>query len=226
MKHSGKTSKEILVIDDDEDTQNFLKKILETAGFQYGQADNVENGVLAIQKQAPHLILLDYKLGEESGFEVIKFLKSHSAYSRIPVFMISATVSKKLVISSIAAGANEFIGKPLKPNTLLQRIKKILKQHELPILKFKENPKVSARSIGELIKINEMGLILQSSIKFTGKSSLFIKSDFLKVLGASPCRTNTAAPAVVANPGVYRNEVLFQGMDEKTARNIRNIKTT
>ena len=226
MKSVSKSIKDILVIDDDIDTQIFLKKILETAGYRCSGASDLEEGKLSVESRAPHLILLDFKLGESSGFDVINFLKSKPAFSKIPVIMISATVSKKLVLRSIAAGAIEFMGKPLKPTILLQRLKKILKQHELPVLKFETPKKVQGKSIGEIIKINELGLILQSSIKLTQKVPLRIESKFLKNLGASPCTTHTSGPAKVLNPGVYRNEVAFKGMDEKTAQKIRNIKIT
>ncbi|MCF8059816.1 MAG: response regulator, partial [Bacteriovoracaceae bacterium] len=76
MKQPTKSTKEILVIDDDSDTQIFLKKILNGAGFSCSVAGDVESGSNAIQTQAPHLILLDYKLGQESGFEVKEFLRS------------------------------------------------------------------------------------------------------------------------------------------------------
>lgn len=154
----------------------------------------------------------------------MKFLKENHAYSKIPVVMISATTSKKLVLKSIAAGAIEFIDKPLKPTILLQRLKKILKEHELPVVKFDRAKKIKAHSVGEIIKINELGLILQSSLKLTEKTELTIESHFLKGLGASPCQTKVSSPAKVPQPGTYRNEVAFRGMDEKTARKIRNIK--
>lgn len=223
---ASKSIKDILIIDDDLDTQNFLKKILETAGYRTSQATNLEEAKLSIKSTAPHLILLDFKLGEASGFDVINYLKDQAAFSKIPIVMISATVSKKLVLRSITAGALEFMGKPLKPAVLLQRLKKILKQHELPVLKLEQPKKIMAKSVGEIIKINEFNLILQSSIKIKVDTEVTIESKFLKNLGASPCKTTTTSPAKVPNPGVYRSEVSFKGMDEKTARNIRNIKIT
>lgn len=155
-------------------------------------------------------------------------LRQIHGFSHIPVILMSANTSKKLVVASVAKGASEFMGKPLKAPILLQRLKKLLQDFELNPVQFNEEQgvEVDATLIGDLIRINEMGLILQSSIKFARETSLFIESDYLKALGASPCETKTAGPAKVANPGVYRNEVHFRGMDEKTAQKIRNIKIT
>ncbi|MCR9205429.1 MAG: hypothetical protein NXH75_12675, partial [Halobacteriovoraceae bacterium] len=139
---------------------------------------------------------------------------------------MSATINKKLVIQALAAGATEFIGKPLQSAMLLQRIKKILKDFEYPMVKLDKGNDVEATSVGDIIRINEMGCILQSSIKLAKGVKLNVKSDFLKSMGASPCLTEIQSEAIVANPGVYRNEVKFKGMDEQTAKKIRNIKWT
>lgn len=219
-----KVSKEILIIDDDIDTQNFLKKILETAGFRCSQALNVSEGLNLLTEVAPHLVLLDFKLQEDDGFKIIREMRSLSAFKQTPIVMMSATQTKKLIMRSIEAGANEFMAKPLQPHLLLQRIKKLLKDYELPILNLPLGHKVRAKSVGELIKINEMGVILQSTIKLAKPARLEVESDFLKSLGASPCLTEISTEAVVANPGIYRNEVRFRGMDEKTAKKIRNIR--
>jgi hypothetical protein len=109
---------------------------------------------------------------------------------------------------------------------LLQRIKKILKDFEYPMVKLDKGNDVEATSVGDIIRINEMGCILQSSIKLAKGVKLNIKSEFLKSMGASPCLTEIQSEAIVANPGVYRNEVKFKGMDEQTAKKIRNIKWT
>lgn len=220
-----RSRKEILVIDDDKDIQNLLKKILEGAGYHCRLANNVEEGINSIKTFASHLIILDYKLNEEIGFEVIDFLRKSNAFKNIPLIMISANADKKVVLQAFIIGANEFMAKPLNPSILLQTIKKHLKLHELPVIKFEENsPVVEGKSIGEIIKINELGYVLQSSVKLAPKSKIITESKFLNTIGAGPCGTYTHELASVARPGTYRNEVKFRGMDEKTAKKIRNIK--
>lgn len=220
------TQKEILVIDDDQDTQAFLKKILTNAGFKCSQALSADQGIEMVQNVVPHLVLLDYKLQEEVGFKVIQFMKSLPAYRHTPIIMMSATISKKLVLKAISAGATEFIGKPLQPAMLIQRIKKVLKSFEYPMVQLSQGNEVNVTSVGDIIRINELGFILQSTIKLAKGVKLQVKSDFLKSMGASPCLTEIQTEAVVANPGIYRNEVRFKGMDEKTAKKIRGIKRT
>ncbi|MEC7275493.1 MAG: response regulator [Bdellovibrionota bacterium] len=224
----AKSKKDILVIDDDSDTQLWLKKILEGAGYHCRFAANVDEGIQQVKEHASHLIILDYRLENEIGFEVVEFLRNSSHYKNIPIVMISASANKKVVLNAFIIGANEFLAKPLNPALLLQTIKKHLKLNELPSIKFEEDkaPSVQVKSIGDLIKINELGFILQSSIKLAPKTKLIFTSQYLKTMGASPCETITNDVASVAKPGTYRNEVKFKGMDEATAKRIRNIKIT
>ncbi len=220
-----KSKKHILVIDDDEDIQNFLRKILEGAGYHCRFAANVEEGISSVKTFAPHLIILDYKLNEEIGFEVIEFLRASQSYKNTPLILISAKADKKIVLQGFIIGANEFMAKPINPSILLQTIKKHLKLHELPIIKYEqERPIVRGKSIGDIIKINELGMVLQSSVKLFPKVKIDIESPFLNKIGAGPCNTFTHDLATVPKPGTYRNEIKFRGMDEKTAKKIRNIK--
>ena len=63
----AKSKKEILVIDDDSDTQLWLKKILEGAGYHCRFAANVDEGIQQVKEHASHLIILDYRLENEIG---------------------------------------------------------------------------------------------------------------------------------------------------------------
>ncbi len=215
--------KDILVIDDDIDTLVFIKKILANAGHNVIHAMNIKDALESMQSFAPHLLLVDFKLLGESGLEITKKLRSESKYDKIPIIMISSSSDKKVVMTCISAGANEFIAKPLTSNKLIQRVKKLLKQSELPEVIYDIEQSVRVKTYGELIKINETACILQSSTKIPKDEQITVHSDFLDELGANPCRL-VSLKTKVANPGLYRTELSFQGIDEKTATKIRQIK--
>ena len=223
---NAKIKKDILVVEAIPDDAGFLKKILETAGYNFLEANSPETAINVIEKSAPHLILLDHKLDATSGNQIIQFLKQSAAYSKIPLIIMSASKSKKVILGALSNGAQELVYKPIMPQTLLQKLKKVLKSTELPEIVFSDQAPIKGTFLGEIIKINELGLVLQSSVKFNGETPLDISSSFLERLGANHCQTTTTSEAKVANPGVYRNEVLLRGMDEKTAQNIRKQKKT
>ncbi len=115
MKTLNKRIKEILVIDDDVDILNFIQKILENAGYSVLHGSSVDDAIELIDRFAPHLILLDYKLQNHKGIELFKFLRQ-GKYSQTPVIMMSAIDKQKLNEQCLALGAVEFLHKPLHPS--------------------------------------------------------------------------------------------------------------
>jgi CheY-like chemotaxis protein len=122
----------ILVADDELDTRNLVRMILERQGYQVSLASN---GVEALQKaetELPDLILLDVVMPAKSGWEVCKTLKSQDKTKHIPVviFTVLSTllgndVSKKHADES---GCDGYIAKPFNTNQLLTEVKKHLDQ--------------------------------------------------------------------------------------------------
>jgi len=117
--------KKLLVVDDDPDILEFLQVILEEEeGYEVltstkGQyLEQLHNGGL------PNLILLDVFLSGRDGRAIVKYLKSQEETKHIPVIMFSAHPSAEQ--TARAAGADDFLAKPLNIPELLARIEKYL----------------------------------------------------------------------------------------------------
>tara|TARA_R110002072_G_scaffold64203_9_gene159999 strand:+ start:46501 stop:47184 length:684 start_codon:yes stop_codon:yes gene_type:complete len=225
MKTLNKQKKEILIIDDDVDIINFVEKILENAGYSTIYAESVEESIAMIERFAPHLILLDYKLDKERGTKLFHFLNK-SEFSKIPVIMMSSLEKKTLHQECLTVGAKDFIHKPLTPSTLLQRIKKHLKEYQLPVVTFDNNdhPIVQVSFPVECLKINEISMIIQSGVKLAPKLNVEIKGPFLKKVGMDICKYETTGESKVVNPGTYNTEILIKGLDEPTSKKIRQMR--
>jgi len=120
----------ILVADDELDTRNLVRMILERQGYQVSLASN---GVEALQKaetELPDLILLDVVMPAKSGWEVCKTLKSQEKTKHIPVVIFS--VLSKLLGNDVSKkhadeyGCDGYIAKPFTPDGLLAEVKKHL----------------------------------------------------------------------------------------------------
>lgn len=74
------------------------------------------------------LILLDINLSDGSGLELLSFL--HDKYPKIPVIMISGEEKKNTVLNSLKLGAKDYILKPFKKETLLNKVKSALSFEE------------------------------------------------------------------------------------------------
>lgn len=122
----------ILVVDDEPDTVNLAKMILETERYQVLVASD---GVEALQKakvELPDLILLDVILPAKTGLEVCKILKSQDRTKHIPVIMF--TVLSKIIGDDVSkkhadeSGCDGYLAKPFTCEGLLTEVKKQLDQ--------------------------------------------------------------------------------------------------
>jgi DNA-binding response OmpR family regulator len=117
--------KHILVIDDDPSILHALESMLTMSG--YDVAAIAENGPVLksqLEKQHPHLIILDVMLSGSDGREICKRLKDTSQTSDVPIVMISAHPDVRE--SSLAAGAQAFLSKPFDMDELLTTISKYI----------------------------------------------------------------------------------------------------
>src|ERR1700740_1847430 len=115
-----KTSKRLLVVDDEPNILEFLKIILEEGGYEVVTSDKGEYLEQLHNGGLPHLILVDVLLSGKDGREIVKFLKSQEETKQIPVIMFSAHPSA--AETARQAGADDFLAKPFDIDILLARI--------------------------------------------------------------------------------------------------------
>jgi CheY-like chemotaxis protein len=115
----GRTTLRLLVIDDDPGTLSTCSVILRRAGYKVVTASSADDGLMRLQTAASdfHLILLDLKLPDQSGLEVLAELRHSSA--TIPVVMMSAWSTPALEAASRLLGAVDFLRKPIDPDGLV-----------------------------------------------------------------------------------------------------------
>src|SRR4051812_10126458 len=109
--------KKIMVIDDDSDISDLVELILITKGFNVHLHPNGSNVQEIVTSYNPDLILLDIQLGDESGIEICKQLKT---YCNIPVILFSAQVNEIPAVTE--SGADALLEKPFEINRLVDTI--------------------------------------------------------------------------------------------------------
>jgi two-component system OmpR family response regulator len=116
----------ILVIEDDSDTQDFLRECLKEKGFAVDTADTGTRGLYYAKTNEYDLILLDYSLPEKNGFAVCEELRT--AGINTPIIMISVTDAIKHKVRGLTVGADDYISKPFYFEELHARIQAILRR--------------------------------------------------------------------------------------------------
>jgi len=120
-------SKKIMVVDDEYEVADIVKKMLESEGFEVIIANSGEEALKKLEKERPDLILLDIMMPGMDGWETLKKIKSNEKFRDIPVSMLTALPltpddTKDKPINSI----ENYIVKPFSKKVLLQKVNDIL----------------------------------------------------------------------------------------------------
>jgi signal transduction histidine kinase/DNA-binding response OmpR family regulator len=107
----------VLVIDDDEDARDLLRRTLETEGYSVAIASSGEEGLAMARRLKPTAITLDVMMPKMDGWEVLQALKADSELDSIPVIMVTMVGDEGM---GYALGAAEYLTKPVDRQLLLQ----------------------------------------------------------------------------------------------------------
>jgi CheY-like chemotaxis protein len=83
------STKKILVVDDEDDIRVYLSRLFQENGFLVNCASNVEEALLAVEKERPDLITLDVSMPEASGGKFYRDVKSRPELSSIPIVFVT-----------------------------------------------------------------------------------------------------------------------------------------
>jgi two-component system chemotaxis response regulator CheY len=117
-----------MVVDDCKTTRKLLGHYLKSRGYQVVFA---ENGLDALEKlgtDSVNMIMTDLNMPFMDGLELIKTLRSDSAWSNIPILMVTTENDGMEKERAIELGANGYIVKPVSGEVIAHNIKLILKQ--------------------------------------------------------------------------------------------------
>ena len=112
----------VLVIDDDEDARDFMRRFLSREGFDVISANNGNDGLAAAAKHRPALITLDVLMPEKDGWSVLQDLKNDPALCDIPVVMVTIVDEKH---RGFSLGASDYLNKPVDRNRLRQVLERL-----------------------------------------------------------------------------------------------------
>jgi DNA-binding response OmpR family regulator len=125
----------ILVVDDESDIVEYLRAILEEEGYSVISASNGEEGLIKIKDEGPNLVISDLIMPSMDGFQLLSAIrKEEPPLSKIPVLMLTSagrTYKKGEYAEDIAVDydADDYLDKPIVPDRLLFKVKKLLFRH-------------------------------------------------------------------------------------------------
>jgi len=121
----------LLLIEDEAAIRQMIRFSLPEKEFLLEEAGNVKNAELALAKQIPDLILVDWMLPGKSGIDFIQWLRKNSLYEGIPVILLTAKAEEQSKVKGLTQGADDYMTKPFSPAELIARIKTILRRGKI-----------------------------------------------------------------------------------------------
>src|SRR2546428_5444969 len=121
------SSPRILVVDDDVRLRDLLTRYLTEQGFQVSALAESSQLDKKLQRDPPHLIVLDLMLPGEDGLSVCRRLRG--AGESVPIIMLTAKGEDVDRIVGLEIGADDYLAKPFNPRELVARIHAVLRRH-------------------------------------------------------------------------------------------------
>jgi class 3 adenylate cyclase len=112
----------VLVVDDEEANRMLLADPLGTHGYEVIEAENGEQALQKVAQRPPDVILLDVMMPRMDGFEVCRRLKKDPLTAHIPILIVTALSERMERMMGIAAGASDFLTKPVDLQELTLRV--------------------------------------------------------------------------------------------------------
>lgn len=117
----------ILVVDDSPTMRRIIKNTLERIGHKHSvEAANGKEALEMLKLHDVNFVITDWNMPEMNGLEFVTEIRSQADYQHLPVLMITTRGMKDDVLQAVQAGVNNYIVKPFTPETLEQKINKIL----------------------------------------------------------------------------------------------------
>jgi DNA-binding response OmpR family regulator len=158
LDESLKRNKRVMIIDDDPDTVELLKRILRLADFDVASARNGVEAPVIAEKVEPDVILLDMMMPEIDGKETFRNLRK---VTRAPIIVVSALSSKEMIVDLLNLGTDDYVTKPFHRDEIVARIHAVLRRSK-------------QKSVFDGVSIPEIGFMISFSKREVQVNGTFV----------------------------------------------------
>jgi len=119
----------IMVVDDNADTLDLLRIVLEQAGASVVVAQSVGEAIDSFRKCPSHAVIADIRLGNQDGYDLIKTIREYNAQYRgfTPAVAVTGFASPEDEERAKSAGFNAYIRKPFDPAEVVSTVADVLR---------------------------------------------------------------------------------------------------
>ncbi len=116
----------VLVVDDEPALRDLIRQMLELGGYAVAEAQDGEDALNKIEESPPDALILDVMMPHMDGVTLCKIIREDPETAALPVIMLSGKTQQEAIVEGLAAGANQYLCKPVSFDELLESIKAVL----------------------------------------------------------------------------------------------------
>ncbi|CAB4537648.1 unannotated protein [freshwater metagenome] len=180
----------VLVVDDNADIRHFVRTSLEEEGLRVIEADDGSSALSKFHDSKPSVIILDLSIGQPDGFEVCREIRKTST---VPIIMLTNRGEEMDEAMCLAAGADDYITKPVSSRILNLRVTTQLRHRSLGVV------------IGAtVLEVENLSLNTESRELMVGTERVALTKteyDFFRLLMEQPTRVFTREQVIEAIGG-------------------------
>jgi PAS domain S-box-containing protein len=118
----GHVAGRVLVVDDNADLRDYMRRILSQAGHEVTVAVDGQDALETVRASVPDLIVSDVMMPRLDGFGLLRELRADPALRETPVLLLSARAGEEARVSGLESGADDYLTKPFSARELLARV--------------------------------------------------------------------------------------------------------
>ncbi len=121
---NNKKDLKIVIVDDSDFSRSIIRKMLIEENLNVvGEANGAEAAVAIIKETNPNIVITDIVMPDISGIELTENISKN--FDGISVIVVSSLSQEHIILEAIAAGASDFIAKPIQKQQLIDSIEKV-----------------------------------------------------------------------------------------------------
>lgn len=124
------TAATILVCEDDPSLRLLFRLTVESHGYRVVEAGDARSGIELARSTEPDLIVVDMRLPDRNGIDVVRTLRENSAFEKTPILMATGSMQPGDRLTAEDAGVDAFLYKPFNMIRLVTEIQRLLEKRE------------------------------------------------------------------------------------------------
>ena len=117
----------IITVDDSSTMRRIIKNTLQKLGFEtILEAGNGVEALEVMSKNKVDMIVTDWNMPEMDGLTFVKAVRAKDEYKDLPILMITTEAGKEDILTALRSGVNNYVLKPFTPETLQEKVFKLL----------------------------------------------------------------------------------------------------